>query len=212
MRRSRYFLVQDTACLDGLHRLGNALRRQGEGKAHVAFAQRAKAGTRRAQHTALFHKVKTEVHALCVLCRDGCPHEHAAVTVRHIPANGTQAAAQSVAALLVQAALRFYHVQRAGQGGDGRFLHRQEHAEIDLTAQLFKGGYHVPPAHKKADAGTGDVEAFGQAEELHAHIHGTRRIEEAVAHGPVKDNVAVGVVVDDENVILFAVSNLAYVR
>ena len=101
------FLVQDTACLDGLHRLGNALRRQGEGKAYVAFAQRAKAGTRRAQHTALFHKVKTEVHALCVLCRDGCPHEHAAVTVRHIPANGTQAAAQSVAALLVQAALRF---------------------------------------------------------------------------------------------------------
>lgn len=126
------------------------------------------------------------------------------MTVRHIPANGTQAAAQSVAALLVQAALRFYHVQRAGQGGDGGFLHRQEHAEIDLAAQLFKGGYHVPPAHKKADAGTGDVEAFGQAEELHAHIHGTRRIEEAVAHGPVKDNVAVGVIMDDENVILLA--------
>ena len=90
---------------------------------------------------------------------------------RDCPAHSSQwnaAAAQSVAALLVQAALRFYHVQRAGQGGDGGFLHRQEHAEIDLAAQLFKGGYHVPPAHKKADACTGDVEAFGQAEELHA--------------------------------------------
>ena len=47
------------------------------------------------------------------------------------------------------------------------------------------------------------LKLFGKAEELHAHIHGTRRIEEAVAHGPVKDDVAVGVVVDDENVILF---------
>ena len=124
------------------------------------------------------------------------------MTVRHIPADGTQTAAQGIAALLVQTALGLYHVQRAGQGGDGGFLHRQEHAEIDLTAQLFKGGYHVPPAHKEADAGTGDVEAFGKTEELHAHIHGTRRVEEAVAHGPVKDDVAVGIVVDDEDVVL----------
>ena len=129
------------------------------------------------------------------------------MTVRHIPANGTQAAAQSVAALLVQAALRFYHVQRAGQGGDGGFLHRQEHAKVDLGAQLFAGGDHIRTAHQKADARASHVEALAQGEELHRALLGSRRIENAAAVGAVKDDVAVSVVMHQQNIVLTAEIN-----
>ena len=72
----------------------------------------------------------------------------------------------------------------------------------EAALRQAKSQLEASATHKEADAGTGDVEAFGKAEELHAHIHGTGRVEEAVAHGPVKDDVAVGVVVDDEDVVL----------
>ena len=78
----------------------------------------------------------------------------------------------------------------------GRLLHGQEHTEIDLAPQPPEGRHHIRPAHQEADAGAGDIEALGQAEELHAHVHGAGGVEEAVAHRAVKDDVAVSVVVD----------------
>ena len=116
------------------------------------------------------------------------------MAVGYVPADAAQAAAQGVAAGLILAALAFYAVQRAGQGGDGGFLHRQEHAKVDLGAQLFAGGNHIRAAHQKADARAGHVEALAQGEELHRALLGSRRIENAAAVGAVKDDIAVGVV------------------
>ena len=92
--------------------------------------------------------------------------------VGDIPADGPQAAAEGVPALLVDGALVFHHVQRPGEGCDGSLLDRQEHAEINLAPQPPEGSHHVGAAHQETDPGAGDVKALGQAEELHAHIHG----------------------------------------
>src|SRR5699024_7021594 len=46
-------------------------------------------------------------------------------------------------------------------------------------------------------------EALGQAEELDAHVHGAGGVEQAAALRAVKDDVAVGVVVDEEDIVLF---------
>ena len=115
-----------------------------------------------------------------------------------------QTAAQGVAAALVFAALAPHAVQRAGQGSNGDLLNGQEHTEIDLGAQLFAGGDDIAPPHQKADACARDVEALAQREELHRAFLGTRRVEDAAAVGTVKDNIAVGVVMYQQNVVLTA--------
>ena len=196
------FSGKDAAFGNGLHCLGDLPGGHGQGKADVAFARGAKAGARGAQHAAFFHQVHAEIHAAGVLGRDGRPDEHAAVAVGHIPADGAQAAAQGVPALLVDGALIPDHVQGAGEGGDGRLLDGQEHPEVDLPPQPAESRHHVGPPHQEADPRPGDVEALGQAEELHPHVHGAGGVEQAVALGPVKDDVAVGVVVDQEDVVL----------
>ena len=126
------------------------------------------------------------------------------MAVGHIPADAAQTAAQGVAAALVLAALALHAVQRAGQGSDGNLLNGQEHTEIDLGAQLFAGGDDIAPPHQKADARARDVEALAQREELHRAFPGTRRVEDAAAVGTVKDNIAVGVVMYQQNVVLTA--------
>ena len=107
-------------------------------------------------------------------------------------------------ASIVLAALALHAVQRAGQGSDGDLLNGQEHTEIDLGAQLFAGGDDIAPPHQKADARARDVEALAQREELHRAFLGTRRVEDAAAVGTVKDNIAVGVVMYQQNVVLTA--------
>ena len=129
------------------------------------------------------------------------------MAVGHIPADAAQTAAQGVAAALVLAALALHAVQRAGQGCNGDLLNGQEHAEIDLGAQLFAGGDDIAPPHQKADARARDVEALAQGEELHRAFLGARRVEDAAAVGTVKDNIAVGVVVHQQNVVLTAESD-----
>ena len=129
------------------------------------------------------------------------------MAVGHIPADAAQTAAQGVAAALVLAALALHAVQRAGQGSDGDLLNGQEHTEIDLGAQLFAGGDDIAPPHQKADARARDVEALAQREEFHRAFPGTRRVEDAAAVGTVKDNIAVGVVMYQQNVVLTAEIN-----
>lgn len=95
-------------------------------------------------------------------------------------------------------------VQRAGQGSNGDLLNGQEHTEINLGAQLFAGGDDIAPPHQKADARARDVEALAQREELHRAFPGARGVEDAAAVGTVKDNIAVGVVMYQQNVVFTA--------
>ena len=111
---------------DGCDRLADALYRQGQGKTDVPLTAGAKVEARRADNACLVDQFQAEGHAVGVAGGQRGPHKHAAVAVRYVPADAAQAAAQGVAAGLILAALAFYAVQRAGQGGDGGFLHRQE--------------------------------------------------------------------------------------
>ena len=133
--------------------------------------------------------------------RQARPHEHGAVRVGPLPANRLEPVAEGVAPLLVEVLLVDHLVARARERRDGRVLDGQEHAVVELAAQLVGGSHHVRPAHEEADAGARDVERLGEAEELDAHLVGTGVVEEAVALDPVEDDVAVGVVVNDQQVM-----------
>ena len=123
------------------------------------------------------------------------------MAVGHLPADGTQPATQGIPAALILGALGFDRFQWTGEGGDGGLLDGNEHPEINLGAQLFAGGHHIGAAHQKADAGAGDVEALAQREELHRTALCAGNVEDAVALSAVKDDVAVGVVMDEKDVI-----------
>ena len=133
--------------------------------------------------------------------RDRRPDEHGAFGVGDVPADGAQAGAEGVAAGLVVFALLLDHVGRAGQSGDGGFLDREEDAEVDLTPHLAERRDDVRPADEEAHSGAGDVEGLRQAEELGADVDGTVILQEAAALHAVEDDVRVGVVVEQQDVI-----------
>ena len=134
--------------------------------------------------------------------RQARPHEHGAVGVGALPADLLQAVAQDVATLLVLHALLLDLLARASERGDGRVLLGVEHAEVDLAAQLVGRGHDVGPAHEEGQPAASHVERLGEREELHAHLARARVGEEAAAGRPVIDDVGVGVVVDDDHVML----------
>ena len=134
--------------------------------------------------------------------RQARPDEHGAVRVRALPADLLEAVAQGVAAFLVPHALLLHLLARAGEGGDGRVLLRVEHAKVHLAAQLASRGHDVGAAHQEGEAAARHVEGLGEAQKLHADLAGARVRQEAPAGGAVVDDVGVGVVVDDHDVVL----------
>ena len=56
-----------------------------------------------------------------------------------LPAQALKTVAQGIAALLVLQTLRLNLIARAIKARDGGLLDREEHAEVDLPAQLGKG-------------------------------------------------------------------------
>lgn len=76
--------------------------------------------------------------------------------------------------------------------------------KCDLGAQLLACGNHIAAAHQKADARAGHVEALAQGEELDCAGLGARNVEDAVAHGTIKDDIAVGVIMDEQNLMCIA--------
>ena len=122
--------------------------------------------------------------------------------VRHIRADGAEAPAQGVAAALVFGTLGLDGLQRACHSGNGGFLLRDELAEIDLGAQLLACGNHIAAAHQKADARaeTCAVEFFSLSKSFNV----TGNVEDAVTHGTIKDDIAVGVIMDEQNLMCIA--------
>ena len=104
--------------------------------------------------------------------------------VGSLPANGLQAVAQCIPALLVEQALALNRVARAGERGNGRVLLGQEHAKVHLAAELARGSHDVLAPHQKREAGAGHVEGLGEREELHAHVKRAGVVEEAPASRP----------------------------
>ena len=115
-----------------------------------------------------------------------------------LPAQALKTVAQGIATLLVLQTLRLDLIARSIKARDGGLLDREEHAKVDLAAQLGKGRDHILATDQKADAGTGDVKRLGKREELHAHLERTGILQEAAAGLAVKHDVGVRVVMDDE--------------
>ena len=194
-------MPDQAAGLHGGHGLADFFDGEGQRKADIAFPGGAEAGAGGADDAGLLDEGQAEVHAVRIALRHGGPDEHRTVAVRDVPADGAQAAAQGIAAALVLGALGTDSLTRAGQGRDGRLLDRDEHAEINLGAQFLAGSHDVGAAHQEADPRTGHIEALAEREELHRAVPGAGDVEDAVAFGAVKDDVAVSVVVDEKDLV-----------
>ena len=72
---------------------------------------------------------------------------------------------------------------------------------------FFAGGDDIAAADQKADARARDVEALAQREELDRAFLRARRVEDAAAVRAVEDDVAVGVVMHQQNIVLAAESH-----
>ena len=77
------------------------------------------------------------------------PHKHRAMRVGTLPAHALKTVAQGIAALLVLQTLRLDLIARTVQAGDSSLLDREEHAKVDLAAQLGKGRDHILAADQK---------------------------------------------------------------
>ena len=149
----------------------------------------------------MVHQRIPEGHRAGKLRRDGCPDEHGALGIGHVPPGGAEPAAQRVAPALIFGPLRCYALLRAGQGGDGAQLDGGKHAEVILRADNLQRVDNRLAADAEADARAGGVKALGQGEKLHADLFGPRDGQKAEALAPVKDDVAVGVVVDQPEAV-----------
>ena len=119
-----------------------------------------------------------------------------------LPAQALKTVAQGIAALLVLQTLRLDLIARTVQAGDSGLLDREEHTEVDLTAQLGKGRDNILATDQKADAGTGDVKRLGKREELHAHLKRTGILQEAATRLAVEHDIGVGIVMNDQQIML----------
>ena len=124
-----------------------------------------------------------------------------------LPAQALKTIAQGIAALLVLQTLRLDLIARAIKARDGGLLDREEHAKVNLAAQLGEGRDHILATDQKADAGTGDVKRLGEREELNAHLERAGILQEAAARLAVEHDVGVCVVVNDEQVVLASESD-----
>ena len=119
-----------------------------------------------------------------------------------LPAQALKTVAQGIAALLILQALRLDLIARTVEAGDSGLLDREEHAKVDLAAQLGEGRDNVLATDQKADAGAGDVKRLGEREKLHTHLERAGILQEAATRLAIEHDVRVGVIVDDQQVVL----------
>ena len=75
-----------------------------------------------------------------------------------VPADGTQAAAEGVPALLVDGALVLHHVQGPGEGMQmAAFWTGRNMPKSIWPRKPAEGSHHVGAAHQEADPGASDV-------------------------------------------------------
>lgn len=153
-------LFQDSAVLNGSDGLADLVRRENEGETHIPLTERPEAGSGRADDAGFLHEIKAENHAAVISFRDVRPNEHAAMRVGAVPADGAEAAAESISSFLVLHTLLLHGFRGACQGCNSCLLQGQEHAEINLAAQLPEGSNYIRPSNEEADTGSRDVEAF----------------------------------------------------
>ena len=91
---------------------------------------------------------------------------------------------------------------RALQGGGAGQLHRLEEAGVDVGLQPPVGLDRLGVAEDRGAAPAGHVEALGEREDLDADLLGAGRGEEAGRDVAVVGRLRVGVVVDDEDLVL----------
>ena len=80
-------------------------------------------------------------------------------------------------------------------------LYREENTVVDLRTQPPKGLDDLAVAQHKGDAGSGKVVGFGQGVVLHPHLLGPLIGQEGLPLQSVKDDVGVGVVVKDDDIV-----------
>ena len=148
-----------------------------------------------------FHQFHTERHAVCASSRDSCPDEHRSLAIWKVPADLAETIAECIPSLLIHLALLLNAFKRSFECRDRCFLDRKEHSEIDLTSEFAKCRDHIRAAYEKADPCTCYIKGLGKAEEFYANLLCSFCCKETSTMCSVKDDVAVCIVMDDQNVI-----------
>mmetsp|Transcript_2839 Transcript_2839/g.7339 ORF Transcript_2839/g.7339 Transcript_2839/m.7339 type:complete len:399 (+) Transcript_2839:976-2172(+) len=139
---------------------------------------------------------------LAVGRRDGRPDIHAGLRAVDRPAGFNQAFVQHVAAPLVAGGDVLHALLVALQRGDGGDLQRREGAVVVVALDAGQRGDEVGVADHEADAPAGHVVALAEREELHRHVLGARHLHDGRGHITVVDDVGIGQVVHDQDVVL----------
>ena len=162
---------------------------------------RTKTCSRSYNDTGFFHKFHAECHTVSTSSRDFGPYKHSSLSIRKIPANTSESLAESISSFLIHLALFLYTFQWTPQSCNGCFLNRKEHTEVNLASQLAKCCDHIRTAYQKTDTCTGYIERFGQAEKFYAHFSGSRYCQKTSTMCAVINNIAVSIVMNDQNII-----------
>ncbi len=121
--------------------------------------------------------------------------------VGSLPAQALKTVAQGIAALLVLQTLRLDLIARAIKARDGGLLDREEHAKVNLAAQLGEGRDHILATDQKA------IRAPVTLNDLESEKNSTPTkrtgILQLAARLAVEDDAGICVVVNDQQ-IMFA--------
>ena len=173
----------------------------------------AEGAARRHEHARLLQQVAGKAAVIrTVLGRNRRPDEHRGSRRVDLPAQFRKQRNQKVAARLVCGA-RFGHTGLVARDrGNRRLLNGQEHAVVEVRFQRLEHAHHLGVAQAEAYARARHAIRFAQGIKLHAHVLGAREAQKAPARFPVKDQVAVGVVVQHDDVVLLGKGDQLFIE
>ena len=140
--------------------------------------------------------------------RNLSPHEHGGFGWLDRPTRLIKALAQHVTPAPIHVANITNALLVSLQRCDRCHLHGREDTVVEVRLDAGQCGYELGVAAAKAHAPAGHVVTLGEREKLNCNIPRSRDLQNAGRFIPVKNQVSVGKVVDDPEVMLLG--NLYY--
>ena len=176
--------------------MGKLFCRQYQRKTHISFAHGAESIAGGTDDACFFYQRIPEIHGALKIGRDGGPYEHRSFGIRYVPADASEAAAQSIPTALILGTLGFHGLSRAGKGCNSAVLNRHEHPKIILGTDDFKRVNDFFIAHGKGNSCSCRIKGLGEGKEFDTHFLGSGQGKEGKALQSVKEDITVGVIVN----------------
>ena len=179
---------------------------------HIALAQIAKGAARGHDHAGLLHQFHRKSCAVRIAFRQGSPHKHSTLAVRHVPSDGAKTAAESLISPLILGALLLYGILRTGQGCHRRHLNRQEDTVVDLGAYFGKFPNNLTITYREGHAHAGHIVALGQGVKLDAHLLRARIGQKGLSFPSIVNDIGISIIMQNDNVVLFRERNQLFIK